>query len=109
MEMWGTLDPWKQVSDKNGMQIYSQDESESGLRTVRAEGHFDFPPHLVAEYWLDSEIRCEIDKIFGEAKIVQDIGYGLAYEYIRMKGTFIFSDRDFWYASKHITNLHFFG
>lgn len=90
----GDLSPWKQESDKNGMQIY-QKPSEEGVRIVRAEGHFDFPATLVADYALDPEIRCDVDKIFAEAKVVEDIGCGLAYEYCRMKGSFIFSDRDF--------------
>ena len=81
------------VSDRNGMQIYSQTR-DSGLKIVRAEGHFDFPASLVAEYALDTEIRCEVDKLFKEAKVIEDLGCGLAYEYCRMQGSFIFSDRD---------------
>jgi hypothetical protein len=84
------------------MQIYTK-ENESGAKSVRAEGKFDFPASIVAEYacgkfgkvkFLDPEIRCEIDKMFNEAKIVEEIGSGLGYEYCRMKGAFIFSDRD---------------
>lgn len=77
------------------MQIYSQDPTDTGLRIVRAEGKLNFPPSLVADYCLDTEIRCEIDPIFSEAKMVEDLGAGLAYEYVRMRGTFVFSDRDF--------------
>ena len=95
LEMCGSLDEWNQVSDRNGMQIYSQDTSASGLRTVRSEGKFEFPAYLVADYCCDAEIRCEIDPIFKEAKQVEDIGAGLVYEYARMRGTFVFSDRDF--------------
>ena len=72
---------------------------------MKAEGVFDFSATLVADYAsgkyymgllaLDPELRCEIDKMFREAKVVEDIGCGLAYEYARMKGSFIFSDRDF--------------
>ena len=94
LELSGDLDAWSKTSDKNGMQIYTQ-QSDRGNRIVRAEGHFNFPAHLVAEYALDTQIRSEIDKLFKEARVVQEVGCGLGYEYARMKGTFIFSDRDF--------------
>ena len=75
------------------MQIYSC-KNESGRKIVRGEGWLDFPAVLVADYASDPELRCEIDQLFREAKIIQEIGCGLAYEYVRMKGAFIFSDRD---------------
>ena len=95
IELCGDLSPWEEVSFKNGMHIYSQ-ARDSGLKMVRAEGSFDFPASLVADYALDPEIRCEVDQLFKEARIIEDIGCGLAYEYWRMRGSFIFSDRDIW-------------
>mmetsp|Transcript_12764 Transcript_12764/g.14364 ORF Transcript_12764/g.14364 Transcript_12764/m.14364 type:complete len:220 (+) Transcript_12764:22-681(+) len=85
---------FKQISDKNGMKIYTKANPDGG-KYVKAEGVFDFPASLVADYASDSEIRLEVDKTFKEAKIIEEIGCGLGYEYSRMKGTFIVSDRDF--------------
>ena len=59
----GSLDSWDQVSDRNGMQIYSC-KNEEGRKIVRGEGWFDFPANLVADYAQDPEIRWEVDKIF---------------------------------------------
>lgn len=91
----GDLTGWNLTSDKNGMQIYTRENENGGLKIVRAEGHFDFPASVVADYAADPQIRCEVDKVFVDAKVIEEIGAGLAYEYVRMKGALIFSDRDF--------------